>query len=231
LSADYQTLGVFAKFPQPGQVKSRLALATSPQWAARVADAFLRDTLERLGTIEARRIIVYTPFDRAGYFTELSQSRYDLLPQTAGDLGQRLEGFIASQLRNGSRRVVVVGADSPTLPPAFVDQALRELDRADVVLGPALDGGYYLVGCRERIPPIFSGIAWGTERTLAETIARLTDPTWRLALLAPWYDVDLVSDWRFLQTHLAGLRRAEIDPQVPFTELIMKDSPAWIEND
>jgi rSAM/selenodomain-associated transferase 1 len=227
LSANQPCLGIFAKFPQPGLVKSRLAAATSPHWAARVADAFVRDSVERLASIEARRLIVYSPLDQAAYFAELAHGRYELLPQVEGDLGRRLEGFITSQLREGARRVVAVGSDSPTLPPAFVEQAFRELDRANVVLGPALDGGYYLVGCRERIPPIFANVSWGTEHVLAETIACLSDPSWQLALLPPWYDVDLLSDWQMLKGYVTALRRAGINAQVPCTEKLMDDSPKW----
>jgi rSAM/selenodomain-associated transferase 1 len=221
------SLGIFAKYPQPGLVKSRLAAATSPHWAARVADAFIHDTVERLASIQARRVLVYTPADQAAYFTELSRGRCELVPQAEGDLGQRLEGFITSQLREGARRVVVVGSDSPTLPTAFVEQAFHALERTNVVLGPALDGGYYLVGCRERTPPIFTNIAWGTGRVLAETIAGLSDRSWQLELLPLWYDVDLLSDWRLLKGHLAALRRAGVDSQVPCTEKVMDDSPDW----
>ena len=106
--------------------------------------------------------------------------------------------------------------DSPTLPPAFVEQAFAELERADVVLGPATDGGYYLLGCR-RLPPIFDGIAWSGSRVLAETVARLSDPAWRLAVLPPWYDVDTPDDWQMLRGHLAALLRAGVDPDLPHT--------------
>jgi glycosyltransferase A (GT-A) superfamily protein (DUF2064 family) len=110
-----------------------------------------------------------------------------------------------------------VGTDSPTLPPALVEQAYQQLEHADVVLGPATDGGYYLLGCAHRLPPIFDGISWGHAGVLAETIARLSNPQWRLALLLPWYDVDTLSNWRMLQGHLAALRKSGFDPGLPHT--------------
>ena len=64
-----------------------------------------------------------------------------------------------------------------------------------MVLGPALDGGYYLIGCGRRLPPVFEGVRWSTNHVLADTVARLADPSWRLALLPPWYDVDTPEDW------------------------------------
>jgi glycosyltransferase A (GT-A) superfamily protein (DUF2064 family) len=97
------------------------------------------------------------------------------------------------------------------------------LQRADVVLGPATDGGYYLVGCGSTRAPLFEGIDWGTGRVLAQTVAALADPRWRLAVLPPWYDVDTPDDWAFLCGHLAALRRAGIDPGVPFTEALIRE--------
>ena len=136
-----------------------------------------------------------------------------------------MAAFFAAQFENGVRATVLVGTDSPTLPLEFVDQAFDRLEGAEVVLGPATDGGYYLVGCAGRVPPIFEGIAWGESRVLAETIARLSDPACRLAMLPPWYDVDTLDDWRMLVGHLAALRRAGIDPRAPNVEALAGTRP------
>ena len=79
----------------------------------------------------------------------------------------------------GARAVVLVGADSPTLPVEYVERAFAELERADVVLGPATDGGYYLIGVGPARPPLFEGVAWGGALVLVETVATLSDPRWR----------------------------------------------------
>jgi rSAM/selenodomain-associated transferase 1 len=218
-----RTLGLFAKWPAPGTVKTRLA--ADPAWGGRVAHAFLRDALQRLAAVDARRVLVFAPRECEPDFAALAGS-FILTPQADGDLGQRLAAFVGQQLDAGARAVVVVGTDSPTLPVAFVEQAFAELESADVVLGPATDGGYYLVGCGPRRPPIFAGIAWSTGRVLADTVAALADPSWRLALLPPWYDVDTPDDWAMLCGHIAALCRAGIDPGVPHTEALfqrMKD--------
>src|SRR5205807_3280651 len=146
-----------------------------------------------------------------------ARGRYDLARQRNGDLGQRMAGFFTEQLEDGAARVVLVGTDSPSLPASFVQQAFHELDSADVVLGPAADGGYYLIGCAGRVPPVFDGVAWGEPRVLLETVARLP-ADYRLALLPPWYDVDTLADWWALRGHLAALRRAGLDPGLPCTE-------------
>jgi hypothetical protein len=212
-----RVLGLFAKEPRPGLVKTRLAAETSAAWAAQVADACLQDLLDRLTVVEARRILAFAPDDAHPYFAALAQSRYELTPQGEGDLGARLCRFVTNQLARGATAVIVVGSDSPTIPLEYVQQAFALLEQADVVLGPAHDGGYYLLGCR-RLPPIFDGITWGTARVLGETVARLDDPAWRLALLPPWSDVDTMEDWWMLKGHLAALRRADIEPGVPRIE-------------
>jgi rSAM/selenodomain-associated transferase 1 len=215
-----RVLGVFAKEPRAGRVKSRLAAQTTPAWAAEVAAAFLLDTVERLSAVAARRVLAFNPAEAAPYFGAVARGRFALRPQGEGDLGRRLAAFIDAELRDGAERVVVVGADSPTLPTDLVEQGFRSLDRADVVLGPATDGGYYLVGCGRRRPPLFDGIAWGGRRVLFDSVARLAQSDWQLAVLPPWYDVDTLDDWWALRGHLAALRRAGLDAGVPHTEAL-----------
>jgi rSAM/selenodomain-associated transferase 1 len=214
------TLGLFAKEPRPGQVKSRLAADASPEWAAAVAAAFLRDLVERLAAVDARRVLVYAPPESEAAFAGLARRSFALCPQAEGDLGRRMARFVEDELRGGAERIVLLGADSPTVPLAYVEQAFHELAQADVVLGPATDGGYYLLGCTRRLPPLFEGISWGGTRVLFDTVARLRDASWKLALLPPWYDVDTLDDWWALRGHLAALRRAGLDPDVPHTEAL-----------
>jgi uncharacterized protein len=217
-----RVLGVFAKWPQPGAVKTRLATARSPEWAAHVADAFLRDTLSRLSTIAAHRVIVFAPLTAEHFFADLVRGQFDLVPQCSGDLGQRLSTFVEAQFQTGASAVVLVGCDSPTLPVEFVERAFAELTKADVVLGPAADGGYYLIGCKKgkKGTQLFSSISWGTSAVLGETVARVVDAGLRLTVLPPWYDVDTLDDWRMLRGHLRALRHAGIDPGVPLTEAL-----------
>jgi rSAM/selenodomain-associated transferase 1 len=216
-----QVLGLFAKWPQPGQVKTRLAAATSPAWAAGVALAFLRDAVYRLCAIDAHKILAFDPAGAYDSFHSLAIGHFGLRPQGDGDLGRRLDTFLREALADGAERVVVVGTDSPTLPSAFIAAAFDELGRADVVLGPATDGGYYLIGCARRVPPLFDGIAWSTSDVTAATVARVRQAGLRLALLPPWYDVDTLDDWRMLCGHLRAMRCAGIDPGVPCTEALV----------
>ncbi len=221
---DDWVLGLFAKWPRPGHVKSRLAADTSPAWAARVAEAFLHDTVGRLSRLPVRRILVHDPPEAGDEFARLAARRFELTPQAAGGLGERLLAFVRDQFAAGARRLVLVGADSPTLPPALVEQAYHSLEKKDVVLGPATDGGYYLIGCRAVIPRLFTGIAWSGPQVLADTVAAVEEAGQSLELLQPWYDVDTLADWWMLCGHLRALRAAGLDPETPHTEkLRMKD--------
>jgi uncharacterized protein len=226
-SANRQSLCLFAKWPRPGAVKTRLA-AFDPEFAAAVARAFLLDSIERFSALDVRRVLAFAPPEAMPHFADLTQGRFALTPQGDGDLGRRMQTILHHELRDGADTVVFLGADSPTLPLAYVEQAFAALECADVVLGPALDGGYYLLGCGRRVPPIFDDMPWSSNRVLSETVARLHDPSWRLSVLPPWYDVDTPDDWALLRGHLAALRRAGVDPLAPHTEAVLEhQSPDW----
>lgn len=219
-------LGLFAKLPQPGYVKTRLSETATPEWAVEVASALLLDSMERLASISARRLLAYSPLESAPFFTEIARGRFTLTPQGEGDLGERLSYFFAEQFKTLTASVVVVGTDSPTLPLSYIDDAFNHLEHADVVLGPATDGGYYLIGCARFLPCLFEQIPWSTADVLRTTVDRVQAQQLRLALLPPWYDVDTLDDWRMLRGHVAAMRYAAIDPGVPRTEkLLMNANP------
>src|SRR5262245_53387595 len=111
-----RVLGLFAKHPRPGQVKTRLAAATSAEWAAQVAEAFLPDLLDRLSPLPVQRLLVFDPPDAELAFRVIAGDRFLLTPQSDGDLGHRLSVFLFTQVQGGASAVVVLGTDSPTLP-------------------------------------------------------------------------------------------------------------------
>jgi rSAM/selenodomain-associated transferase 1 len=216
-------LGVFAKQPLAGQAKTRLAQETSPEWACRVAQAILEDSLDRFSQIQASRAIVYAPAAGTAYFSRLAQGRYDLIPQCDGDLGQRLHHFFREARRHGYSRIVAVGSDSPTLPIDFVEQAFAALEVNDAVIGPAYDGGYYLIGGGLQELAVFDDIPWSSAHVLEMTIQRVQRTSARLALLPPWYDVDTADDWAILCADVRARRSAGIDPGVPRVEQLMQE--------
>ena len=174
------------------------------------------------------------------FFSGLARGRFTLMPQAEGDLGQRMAAFFfgagvpklefgnETNFRNEARgsaiKAVLVGLDSPTLPLSYIEEAFAKLEQADVILGPATDGGYYLLGCAGRVPPIFENITWSGPTVLEETVTLLKRIEWRLELLPPWYDVDTLNDWRMLRGHLAALRRAGVKTGLRCTEALAMES-------
>lgn len=206
-------LGVFAKQPIAGQVKTRLADVLSNKRAAEFAEAMLVDTLSlcsdpRCLGPEVRRVLVFDPPDSGPWFDAHVPESFALQPQAEGDLGVRMERFIAGEFEDGASRVVLIGSDSPTLDPNFVLSAFVLLEHKDVVLGPATDGGFYLVGARKPLPTLFEDIAWSTPGVLSHVVQSLARQQLSLALLPPWYDVDTLADVHMMIGHLRAQRLA-----------------------
>src|SRR3954471_22698774 len=222
-------LGILGKKPEPGQVKTRLAVELGAEAATKIHEAMLFDVLETWSS-EAilapgdRRVLVYSPADAGPWFDIRVPECFALQPQIEGDLGARMREFFAGEFEDGATRVVLIGSDSPTLDPTIVITAFLCLEGRDVVIGPSTDGGYYLVGARESVAPIFDGIAWSGPSVLGQTIDRLRDTGLSLAVLPPWYDVDTPDDRRMLAGHVRALRRAGLNPGLPRLEALI-DGP------
>jgi len=201
VSPDF-TLAVFAKAPIPGRVKTRLCPPLTAAQAARLHVAFVRDTVRKVALHApnsggASRPILYHSGDPAGLHGPLADlPPVAWAPQGEGDLGARMARVPAPCL--------ILGTDSPHLPAARLRQAVDALRESDVVLGPADDGGYYLIGLRAPQPALFDGIAWSTSQVLAQTLARAETLGLRVAVLPPYYDIDTPTDLRRLRTDLAA---------------------------
>jgi rSAM/selenodomain-associated transferase 1 len=199
-------LAVMAKAARPGEVKTRLAPALGPEGAAELYRCFLVDLVDRLTALAgATPAVAYAPADAGDLFRQLAPG-FALLPQRGGDLGERLSNLFDDLFAAGHGAALVIGSDLPTLPDAILaDAVARVRDPAvDLVLGPSEDGGYYLIGMRERRPCLFEGVAWSTDRVLAETRERADGARLRTALLPRWFDVDEPADLDRLRASLAG---------------------------
>ncbi len=128
--------------------------------------------------------------DRSDPFLSAAAEAYQVTPvdQEGSDLGERMWRMFRD-LSPRHRPVVIVGSDSPHLPAAYLEQAFAELEKVPLVLGPAEDGGYYLIGATG-VPDLFEGIAWGTERVLRGTLQRALALRLPCRLLPTWYDID-----------------------------------------
>ena len=210
-------LGMFAKHWQPGTVKTRLAASIGNEAAAALHRHFVQALLDRFQNIADRHILCFAPADSADSFGQLNLGCWTLEPQAAGDLGSRMQHYFSAALlafplplplgegrgeglatNNTPRhRTVLIGSDSPDLPRKYLAEAFDKLYDVPVVLGPTDDGGYYLIGLSDKVPPIFDNIPWSTPQVWPQTIARLTAAGIPYHTLPQWYDVD----------DTAGLRR------------------------
>jgi hypothetical protein len=190
-------LVVFVKEPRAGRVKTRLAAALGDEAAAAVyrtiAEGVVAGTLPEAGEYE--RLVFYDPPD-AGERMRSWLPAGRLRKQAAGDVGARMADAFARCFARGARRVAIVGSDAPAVGRAEAREAFAALGAHDVVLGPAHDGGYWLVGLRAPQPALFEGVAWSTPSVLAETLARAAARGLSVARLDPRRDVDTIEDLR-----------------------------------
>ncbi|MCY2993337.1 MAG: TIGR04282 family arsenosugar biosynthesis glycosyltransferase [Planctomycetota bacterium] len=209
-------LAIFAKYWEPGQVKTRLAAAIGYREASRLYQAFLTTLLRRFAKSAEQAVLVYTPLERRAEFAHIAGKAWELRPQEEGDLGQRMARYFSAALRAGANRVVLIGSDSPHVPSEYIAQAFDALNESPVVLGPTSDGGYYLVGASGAVPPIFSGVAWSSPAVWSQTLRLLEQAGCPFAVLPEWYDVDQVDDLVRLQDEL----QVQSPLELPLQELL-----------
>lgn len=215
---------VFCREPVEHQVKTRLLGAITPAAAVALSDAFIRDALAKAVSVHPSQIVIAAGArggaERSKYFQRLSR-RFgaDLIDQGSGSLGARMTHALEPFSSNGA---LLIGTDTPSLPTALLAASLEALRRARVVIAPSLDGGYYAVGVRGAMPPIFTGMRWGTGSVFASTIRRLKRAGIRYSLGPAWYDVDLWGDVMLLAAHLRLLARFRNGTPCPATELVLK---------
>jgi rSAM/selenodomain-associated transferase 1 len=203
------TLLVFLKNPVPGTVKTRLIPALGAETAADLYRVLAGQALQgtRPRGDEYERLLFFAPPDaRAGVESWLPGET--CLPQAEGDLGQRMLAAFEEAFRRGSKRVAVMGSDVPWISRDHVIRAFGLLERRDVVLGPALDGGYYVLGLSGPHPALFHDIPWSTSAVLSATTAKAARHGLSLGLLDPLPDIDTIDDirreWDRLRPLLAG---------------------------
>lgn len=192
-------LCIFARAPVYGQVKTRLAQALGDAGALAAHVALVEDTLNRLAHVEG--LVTELWLDDARHPEARAWGRrwgLALRQQTGVDLGERMNGALEDSLARGGAGIVV-GTDCPDLDAAYVQRAAAALDRDDLVLGPAEDGGYGLIGARRPVVEVFDGIVWGSGSVLGETLRRATSAGLTSTCLPTIWDVDGPADWRRYQ--------------------------------
>jgi len=187
---------LMAKAPVPGRVKTRLCPPLAPAEAARLYACMLGDAAEEISSVG--RIARYLFLDRpvaANTLRGAPFSSFERFPQRGKDLGEKMWDAAATAFRRGARRVVIVGADCPSLSAGTVRRAFLELSTgASVVFGPSVDGGYYLVGLSSPDERLFRGFRWSTAEVLRNAVARCRILSAPFSFLPPGRDVDTGED-------------------------------------
>lgn len=180
-------LGIFAKEPLPGRVKTRLCPPLTAEDAARLYRAALEETLAAMAGVPAGLTLFY---DGDGAFFREHFPGLRLAPQGEGDLGARLERALGRLLASGARAAALIGSDSPDLPPSLVAAAFTALREDDLAVIPAVDGGYVLIGARACQPEIFRNIPWSTPQVWPATRQKAARLGLRVHVVGQWEDMD-----------------------------------------
>ncbi len=175
--------------------KSRLGGVLTPAQREALQWAFLEDTLEKVRQLtEYKCFIAVTPAGEANKLAQFADPGGEVILQPEGSLGQRMLGIACELLARGYSPVVLIGTDVPSLPPCFLLETLKLLEHYDLVLGPALDGGYYLIGMRNLVEGVFNDIDWGTETVLEKTLSFCNRNNLTYSLLSRLMDIDRPDD-------------------------------------
>jgi uncharacterized protein len=184
---------IMIRNPEKGKVKTRLAATVGPDEALRIYHILLARTRVAALGVNARRLLFYSDFidENDNWFPRL----FDKHVQTGSDLGIRMQHAFDTAFTSGAKKAIIIGSDCPTLTGDLLHEAFEELDKHDFVLGPASDGGYYLLGMKKTEPALFQDIAWGTDSVQAATLAKIQALGKTCALLPELTDVDTEEDW------------------------------------
>ena len=191
---------VFAKAPAAGRVKTRLTPPLPPDEAAALYEACLRDVVALCARERARVELWYHEDDHAGAYFAREFPHLLQTPQTEGHLGAKMHDAFTRSFADGAQRALIVGSDVPTIPENVLNMAVAALRDAEMVVGPTLDGGYYLIGFTAeawaRAQTVLHDVAWSTNLVFRTTVDRAAQAGLHLHVLPGWYDVDTIQDLR-----------------------------------
>ena len=208
-----QRLLVFARLPERGNVKTRLAADLGEDRALEIYEAMLRDLIANIGesTPETEIEFLWPPTPAAnGAALRRAFAHHASAMQTGPTLGDRLSMALSERFFfHRTQKIVAIGVDDPTLHRELIDHAFALLESCEYVVGPASDGGYYLIGCRALAfdPELFLGIEWGTSTVLETTLRKIAALERTVALLPERYDIDVAAD---LERYAAGEHEGEL---------------------
>ncbi|OIO36676.1 MAG: hypothetical protein AUJ74_01080 [Candidatus Omnitrophica bacterium CG1_02_44_16] len=201
------SLIIFAKEPKKGKVKTRLQDYLSGNLCVHLYKAFLRDILDLADKIACEhKILAYDSNGESPKYLKKIAPRYTFYEQKGGSLGGRMYSAFRFAKDAGASKMVIIGSDSPMLPVSTIKKAFSLLNCADMVLGPTIDGGYYLIGLKSPCTGLFKGIAWSSPTVLKETLKNAKKLKKRVAFLDKMYDIDDLKDLFRLKKDLRKIK-------------------------
>ncbi len=225
-----QLILLFVKAPIRGQVKSRLAAVLGQDAALELYRNFVLDILSSIETSGIPFRICYHPLDSGETVRNWLGGHLQYMLQEGDNIGEKMERAFRRAFSEGATRAVLIGSDIPDLPPALLLNAVGRLDQAGAVIGPARDGGYYLIGFRNDafVPGIFHGPKWSTNTVFSKTLQIFGQEQREVSVLPSWQDVDTIEDLKDLMvrsrnsnfsssrtmSYLAGTGKTIFSPEV-----------------
>lgn len=204
---------VFAKEPVKGTVKTRLGDVLNESQCLGLYKAFLKDTLKTAGEVDCEKIIMaYQSVNRPSSYLRSIAKGCLFYRQQGKDLGERMINSVQFAKLKGQKKIVIIGSDSPALSPAVIDEAFLKLEGTDIVLGPSLDGGFYLIGLKKPEKKLFAGVRWSSKGVLKETLKNARKAQKKVVLLKRHYDVDDRDSLGLLIKELKEKRNRSVAP-------------------
>jgi rSAM/selenodomain-associated transferase 1 len=193
-----QSILLFARYPEIGRVKTRLETHLDQDKILSLYRCFVEDILSTLHRMEYPVSVCYWPPERVVDIQAWLGSSLVYCPQKGEDIGERMQNAFTDAFANDVDQAILLGSDFPDLDPVILDQAFDALSRNDVTLGPAVDGGYYLIGFNRHTfsKEVFTGISWGTRQVFEETMKKTERAGLKVHLLPKWQDIDTFEDLR-----------------------------------
>ncbi len=185
---------IFTRYPEPGVTKTRLIPALGEVGAATLQRQMIEQTLTTARLVCPSTIAIWFTGGSEAQMQAWLGDDLKYHPQSSGDLGDRMATAFQVTFAQGADRAVIIGTDCPALTPDAIAKAFELLDTFDLVLGPAMDGGYYLMGLNQFHPALFAGIAWSTDQVLSQTVTIAETLSLTTAYLAPLTDIDRPED-------------------------------------
>ncbi|MGK7934044.1 MAG: TIGR04282 family arsenosugar biosynthesis glycosyltransferase [Microcystaceae cyanobacterium] len=196
-TSNHHLVIIFTRYPEAGKTKTRMIPVLSAQGAANLQRQMTEHTLTTVTQLQQEfpvRIAIFYTGGTLNLVKSWLQNECDYVDQGEGDLGVRLSAAFQNAFEQGREKVLIIGIDCPEITPTILRQGFEALSHHDLVLGPAIDGGYYLIGTRRWIPELFKGITWGTGEVLKETKAIAAQLSLNTVLLPQLADVDRPED-------------------------------------